>query len=561
MAKYPGLMRRGTKWYLRRWVPEDLQHVIGQKEIWRSLHTGDYPVAKVRYIQELARVDREFAAARNGPPPIYGEEVRQAVAEWVSAYDQRLGGMDFNTHGPGRRGALDEARDDLATVTHGDDEEALGSVQAVADEILIGLGWPWKFHEIGPVKTGQRLARVDKGSGEYWDLCDQVRRALAEAMRRRVARLGGPPGMPDPMFANGATQAPGAPKDPPITLAELVDRFLADPTRSAGAKADGDYQVVLRLLGEFVPPDTPVRAVTRDHCRQVAALLKRMPANAGKKPQFRGRSPLDAAAEAERLGVPPMSPSTANSYISKMSALFKWAAREGIAGRNVAEGLLLPADTHKRDARRPFTVDQLNRILGSEIFHEPKENWDHRQWVFLLGLFQGLRLNEACTLRCDDVVTQDGVRVVLVRPDEEGRKRLKTRAARRLVPLHPTLVSVGFLDFVQRMRAGHGLLFPGLRPDRRGYYSDAYQRWFSRHLEKVGAKQPRTSFHSTRHNFRDQLREAGIGRDAVLALGGWSAGGTEEVYGSGLRPRTLAREIAKVKYPGLDLSCLRRTPA
>jgi hypothetical protein len=57
---------------------------------------------------------------------------------------------------------------------------------------------------------------------------------------------------------------------------------------SAGAKADGDYQVVLRLLGEFVPPDTPVRAVTRDHCRQVAALLKRMPANAGKKPQFRG---------------------------------------------------------------------------------------------------------------------------------------------------------------------------------------------------------------------------------------------------------------------------------
>ena len=220
----------------------------------------------------------------------------------------------------------------------------------------------------------------------------------------------------------------------PVTLAELVDRFLDDPTRSAGAKADGDYHVVLRFLGLFVPPDTPVQAVTRDHCRQVAALLKRMPANASKKPQFRGLSPLGATAEAERLGVPPMRPATANSYISKMSALFRWAAREGIVGRNVAEGLLLPDETHKRDARRPFTVRQLNRILGSDIFREPKEGWDHRQWVFLLGLFQGLRLNEACTLRCDDVVVQGGVQVILVRPDEDGRKKLKTRAARRLVP-------------------------------------------------------------------------------------------------------------------------------
>ncbi len=37
--------------------------------------------------------------------------------------------------------------------------------------------------------------------------------------------------------------------------------------------------------------------------------------------------------------------------------------------------------------------DQLNRILASEIFHEPNDRWDHRQWVFLLGLLQGLRLN------------------------------------------------------------------------------------------------------------------------------------------------------------------------
>ena len=157
MAKYPGLMRRGTKWYLRVPVPEELQQVIGRKEVWKSLRTGDHGKATSLYFKERARIERQFATARNGPPPIDGEEVRQAVAGWFRTYDNYLSGADFNAHGPGRRGALDDARDDLVTVTHGDDGEVLGPVQAVADEILISLGCPWKHHQIGPVETGQRL--------------------------------------------------------------------------------------------------------------------------------------------------------------------------------------------------------------------------------------------------------------------------------------------------------------------------------------------------------------------------------------------------------------------
>ena len=132
MARYPGLMRRGTKWYLRVKVPDDLQHVIGKKEIWKSLRTGDHGKAKARYIEERAKVERQFALARNGPPPIDGDEVWRAVADWFASYDQRLSGTDFNTHGSGRRNALDQAQVDWATMTHGADEQVLGSVQAVA---------------------------------------------------------------------------------------------------------------------------------------------------------------------------------------------------------------------------------------------------------------------------------------------------------------------------------------------------------------------------------------------------------------------------------------------
>jgi hypothetical protein len=42
VAKYPGLMPRGTRWYLRAKVPLDLREVLGRHEVWRSLRTGDH---------------------------------------------------------------------------------------------------------------------------------------------------------------------------------------------------------------------------------------------------------------------------------------------------------------------------------------------------------------------------------------------------------------------------------------------------------------------------------------------------------------------------------------
>lgn len=158
-------------------------------------------------------------------------------------------------------------------------------------------------------------------------------------------------------------------------------------------------------------------------------------------------------------------------------------------------------------------------------------------------------------MRCDDVTERDGVKLIRVRPDDHGRKKLKTKAARRAVPVHPTLARIGFRDFVERQCATGEVLFPDLEPDRRGYSGDGFQKWFGRHLIQIGAKAPKTSFHSFRHCFRDALRESDVKRDAVLALGGW-AGGIEETYGGGLKATTLAREIAKVEYPGLDLDHL-----
>ena len=207
-----------------------------------------------------------------------------------------------------------------------------------------------------------------------------------------------------------------------------------------------------------------------------------------------------------------------------------------------------------RDARRPFSIEQLRLIFAASPF-VPRDDSGATFWAPLISLFGGLRLGEICQLQTEDVTTSDGVPVILVRPAPDGR--LKTKAARRTVPVHPELVSIGFLDHVSRQAAaGHDRVFPELSLDRRGYRTDAIQKAVNRQIERAGAKGDRQSFHSLRHTWRDALREGGVSRDAVLAMGGWKSGGTEELYGGGLRPSTLAREIAKVLYPGLDLSHL-----
>ena len=135
---------------------------------------------------------------------------------------------------------------------------------------------------------------------------------------------------------------------------------------------------------------------------------------------------------------------------------------------------------------------------------------------------------------------------------------MKTKNAVRMVPVHPELHRLGFLDHVGATRQrGEARLFPELRPAASGYVSDIMSKRFSRWLRGLGITDRAVSFHSFRHSFRDALREAGVPVEMARALGGWARGeNASEGYGSGFRPSTLASEVAKVAYPGLDLRAL-----
>ena len=155
-----------------------------------------------------------------------------------------------------------------------------------------------------------------------------------------------------------------------------------------------------------------------------------------------------------------------------------------------------------------------------------------------------------------DVAEQDGVLIFRIRA-AEATQRVKTSAGNRVVPLHPELIRIGFLDFVKEQRLkGQDRLFPELSPDKRGYYSDAFQKWFDRFLRSCGARKPNTTFHSFRHGWTYRLRDAAVPQDRRRELGGWADTGIDDAYGRGSPIRLLSQDIAKITYPGLDLSHL-----
>ena len=303
---------------------------------------------------------------------------------------------------------------------------------------------------------------------------------------------------------------------PSISFMGLVERFVALPERAKLTdKGKLEYRVTFRLLAELFGGSTPINTITRVDCRRAQSVFMRLPANSTKR--FPNSRVLDIIARAEKQKIPPMAPKTANSYLIRLSTLFKWAEQEGLISSNPAKGLLLPESEAQKDKRQPFTMAQLNSIFGDAIMRDNRERNADEYWIPMLALWTGARLNELCQLLINDIQVHDGIACISIAGGDG--KRLKTASSKRIIPIHPQLISLGFLTYVERVKvSGAKNLFPALAMRSA---SDGFSKRFARYLAKTRCKTDKNCFHSFRHNFRDALREAGIEREVVQALGGW----------------------------------------
>lgn len=95
--------------------------------------------------------------------------------------------------------------------------------------------------------------------------------------------------------------------------------------------------------------------------------------------------------------------------------------------------------------------------------------------------------------------------------NSKGTKHLKNKNAKRLMPIHPDLIELGFLDYFNSVKDKHDRLWPNLRlhPKEKRYntdYNKSFMKYFRRHV----TTDPVQVFHSMRHNVGDQLHKNAV---------------------------------------------------
>jgi integrase len=424
----------------------------------------------------------------------------------------------------------------------------------------------------------QRKIELPKDSLEYRLLCHGILRAAVEATRIILERSNGnwAAEAQDPFFrvpevsvlapASGESQsAEGATE----TLSMLVERFLREK-KGISEKSALDYRAAVRTFEEVIGANRQPSSIKRSDIVAFKDTLLHTPANWTKR--FPGRSIREAIDQNRSAELPTLSAGTINNkYLSPLSTFCRWLVSNDIIEKNPAEGIRvhLPKG-HKRIKKRlPFNSDQLNLIFSSPLFTSQASESDilnrgsdqvrdHRFWAPLIALWSGARANEIGQLAVSDVILLDNIWCMSFTEDGgTGDKRLKTAAARRIVPVHPELEQLGFLHYVEQLRrCGEMRLFPKWAKGQDGYYSSILSKWFARFLTSIGLTDRRLVFHSFRHTFKDALRRAMVEERIQDALMGHEPDHISADYGLGYAPRELFEAIRRVQYPGVVLNHL-----
>jgi integrase len=238
---------------------------------------------------------------------------------------------------------------------------------------------------------------------------------------------------------------------------------------------------------------------------------------------------------------------------SYLRAFFKWAQGAGHypQGDNPAAGQVTYGTREKRLRRKlgfePLSVDQLRIIYSPESLAKLK---DPVRWGAWLGLYSGARVSEIGQLRLEDFFEEEGVPCFRITASGVGQS-LKTDASERIVPLHPELVRLGLLDYVDALRkSGKDRLFPRAKVGSVNGAGNFLSAAFGRHLTALGvkAKVGKVGFHSLRKTVIQTLQTAGVPSEVRAQLVGHLL--DDEHHATYSRRYTIA-ELAAWVFPSL----------
>jgi len=589
--------RHGT-YYAQRRVPEPLQaavaRVLGSNKprqvfLKKSLGTKVLKDANVRAKPVLAGFDQiikrasEIADARNAPKPPKRQSLNEAeIARMTEVFYAKMLADDEAWRFGGRAQIArtvewikrnENPNFELSYPLESVPEFGWGSEQLARQkenmvQELASMREALAMGDISAVEEDVALLlyqfdiELDRKSPSYRELGTNVLRAYVRALEAIDKRNAGEP-VETPKLLSSSSSPPAS-----GTLREALEGWKGERTRPENVAKEyvRAIEMFIQLHGNLA-----IFNIKRSHALKFREALRLVP---------RKRSGLLLKADLPQLsqwgqqhpGAPKVSVATVNKQLGAVQAIANWGYDKGL----VPDGVPWPDPfrnmrlEEERSTRGSFEISELKSIFAAPIFTQGECPVGSKGaagfWMPIVALFTGARQAEIAGLQVSDLRTIEGVSLLFIAANRKAGKWVKSKSSERVVPVHPELARIGFLEYVAA-RAGDGAsswLFPTVAPDQRGALA-AWSKWFGQYLRKrIGVSDPDRVFHSFRHSFQDALRRATPDEELRDAIPGRSSRGksVSRDYGANdmivrWGAQVLKEAVEKISYPELDLSRVR----
>ena len=543
---HPGVTRRpGTNRYqFQLQTPTDLRHLIRSQWACRtSLGTADLLEANAKAKTLQAEWQAKFDELRGKPAralraPLHGHALapvkltQELVQQAANLMHGRMLEADESARMAGLTAAEMEAQALALEVERGLLGRAYSSgdsspVENIMPAWLMALGMevsaidplrPMLARELVKARLKAIQARQQRHKGELVDTPPEPRIDALEA-------------------AVGAAADELPPADKPAHLLKLRDVFelwklkrgkTGGPLSSK--TVDRGREVVQAF--EEACGNPPVASLTRHHAHQLR----------------------------DHLLAKGLEPGTAKDRVDWVRSMLNYEVEEhGRLKTNPWPTVKVEGSSEAVTARKATRAAELSALFSLSLFQAytlptaANAGRDAAYWVPVLGVYTGARITELAQLLVADVFQKAGLWRIAFRVTYPEWQSLKNKPSKREIPLHPELIRLGFLKYLEAMQAaGHERLFPLVQVSGTNNAGGALSSWFSKLKTSAGWGSEHT-FHSFRHGVETMLKRAKEPKPHIDRYTGHGAKDVADRTYTHLEPEDLVETAEKVRPEGLEL--------
>lgn len=320
----------------------------------------------------------------------------------------------------------------------------------------------------------------------------------------------------------------------PLTLSKLAASHVAQIKRQRKTRAStvAAAQFGLTLLQDLVG-DKPAADVTTEDLDVFTDALAHWPVRGYQRAEFAHMDARSIVEKAKREDIKALGLGTQRKHVLYLKSFFHWCLQGGEIKEDPTR-LVDMARYHRtaKQKKEAFTAHDLRALFEKDA--AAKLTNPLRYWGPMIALFTGMRVTEIAQLYLEDVkeeelMDDDGQLQKVLYFDIHGfRKgqRVKSDNAIRKLPVHDTLLELGFAKYLDDVRkAGSIHLFPGLSWGESGP-GHALSSWFnkSRLRKECNITTERKTLHCFRHTVNTLADRSIVPEGVMRTINGHSDG-------------------------------------